>query len=446
MSNLSNIPKQSNFETTLASPIDSSQTTGITLAAQPSYTPSGETVRITILNPKGIEHITATGWTGNVLSGVTRGVASYTGGSSTARAHGAGVKVIIGNPWQLYNDIATAINSKLDKSGGVATTPLTDATYASLAALQAAFPSPTNGMSAYCTAEGKVYDGIGGSWVARESGGTFANASETVAGRVEAATSAETAAGTDTGGTGALVFPAPSHIATNVQNNNYVYAATSTGNDDYAITVSPAIAAYAAGQRFIFKTDVANTGACTLNVSGKGAKDIKKYHDQALEDNDIEAGSIVEVVYDGANFQLQTPCATNMSAANIKDLTDGGATTLHSHAGISRANNYDTYNWSGGATRTITHNLGKKPTRVRVFLASSTGTSYGYYNSGSTVCYAAWGGAPNMGGGDTYIGAFIYSGTWYYITLGGLTTTEMTLTCSSNPSARTYITWEVEAD
>lgn len=214
MADLSNIPKQSNFEVTLASPIDSSQTTGITLTDVPDYTPAGETVRITILDPKNIEHITCTGWssTTNILSGVTRGVAAYTGGASTAAAHGAGVKVVIGNPWQLYSDIATAINSKVDESGGVATTPWTVATYANLATLQAAYAVPTDGMEAFCTAEGKFYDGIGGSWVARESGGTFANASTTVAGKVEEATVAEQGSATGAGATGARLFPAVANL------------------------------------------------------------------------------------------------------------------------------------------------------------------------------------------------------------------------------------------
>jgi len=100
MTNLTDRPKQSNYEAVLASPITASQTTGITLSPAPSYASGGETTQFTILNPKGVEHITATGWSTStgILTGVTRGVVSYTGGSSTARAHGAGTKVVLGNP------------------------------------------------------------------------------------------------------------------------------------------------------------------------------------------------------------------------------------------------------------------------------------------------------------------------------------------------------------
>jgi hypothetical protein len=88
------------------------------------------------------------------------------------------------------------------------------------------------------------------------------------------------------------------------------YGASATGTDSYAITPTPAITAYAAGMRFRFKTDVANTGAATLAVSGLSAITIKKLHDQDLATGDIEAGQIVDVVYDGTNFQMQSGVAT----------------------------------------------------------------------------------------------------------------------------------------
>lgn len=88
-----------------------------------------------------------------------------------------------------------------------------------------------------------------------------------------------------------------------IQNSSYTYAADAEASDAYAITVSPAPSAYAAGQRFLFKANTANTGAASLNVNSLGAKTIKKHTDQDLATGDIEAGSVVEVVYDGTNFQ-----------------------------------------------------------------------------------------------------------------------------------------------
>lgn len=61
-------------------------------------------------------------------------------------------------------------------------------------------------MEVYLTTEGYFTDYVGGVWVARASG-AVANASTTVAGKVEIATDIELALGTNTGGTGAFLTP-----------------------------------------------------------------------------------------------------------------------------------------------------------------------------------------------------------------------------------------------
>lgn len=90
----------------------------------------------------------------------------------------------------------------------------------------------------------------------------------------------------------------------NLAHQAFNYAVPSGGSDAYAITVTPAPTAYAAGQVFKFKADVANTGAATLNVNSLGAKTIKKNKDETLADGDIQAGQIVECIYDGTDFQI----------------------------------------------------------------------------------------------------------------------------------------------
>jgi len=87
------------------------------------------------------------------------------------------------------------------------------------------------------------------------------------------------------------------------------YAASAVGTDAYAITIAPAITAYVTGMKFRFKADVANTGAATLAVSGLSALAIKKLNDQDLATGDIEAGQIIEVVYDGVDWQMQSQVA-----------------------------------------------------------------------------------------------------------------------------------------
>ena len=89
-----------------------------------------------------------------------------------------------------------------------------------------------------------------------------------------------------------------------------VYAADAGSTDDYAITLAPAPSAYATGQTFRFKANTANTGASTLNVNGLGAKTIKKNYNSDLATGDILANQLVEVIYDGTNFQMLSPVAT----------------------------------------------------------------------------------------------------------------------------------------
>lgn len=101
-------------------------------------------------------------------------------------------------------------------------------------------------------------------------------------------------------------------INTAVQRQNVVYGASSTGNDSYAITLSPVPASYTAGMTLRFLADVANTGVATLNANGLWAKTIKKTNDQDLASGDIEANQIVEVVYNATDdvWEMTSQIAT----------------------------------------------------------------------------------------------------------------------------------------
>lgn len=94
------------------------------------------------------------------------------------------------------------------------------------------------------------------------------------------------------------------------------YAADAGSTDAYAVTLSPAPAAYAAGMLVHFKANTANTGNATLNVNSLGAKNILKNHDQTLADGDIEAGQIVTVIYDGTQWQMQSPVSSGTSGSD----------------------------------------------------------------------------------------------------------------------------------
>jgi hypothetical protein len=111
-----------------------------------------------------------------------------------------------------------------------------------------------------------------------------------------------------------------------IQDGGLVYAADSGAADAYVIAPSPAITAYAAGQGFRVKIANANTGACTINVSGVGAKSIKRPDGNDPSADDMIAGQIAVLIYDGTNFQLTNP-ATDADTGDVVgpgSSTDGG--------------------------------------------------------------------------------------------------------------------------
>lgn len=144
--------------------------------------------------------------------------------------------------------------------------------------------------------------------------------------------------------------------------------AASTGSANaYVLAINAQIAAYATNQKFKFIANFANTGAATVNVNTLGAKTIKKNHDVDLEANDIENGSVVEVVYDGTNMQMISAGAIDISSANKTTLAAGdtsNASSLHKHlknCGLdSRAVA------SGAGTQNIAHGLGVTPKLIKI--------------------------------------------------------------------------------
>ncbi len=82
------------------------------------------------------------------------------------------------------------------------------------------------------------------------------------------------------------------------------WGGTSTGSaNTYAVTCSPAWAAYESGRALAFVPNVSNTGATTINVNGLGARTVR-YKNQALVGGELVAGVEALLVYDGTIFEL----------------------------------------------------------------------------------------------------------------------------------------------
>lgn len=152
---------------------------------------------------------------------------------------------------------------------------------------------------------------------------------EATKGIFEAATSAEVAAGDDSGSTTAPTVVRPSKLAEVIQKGSYLYAVEdgSGADDAYVAALVPAITAGTAGAIYVVKLTVANAGACTLDL-GFGAVAIKKWIAGALTDletNDIAANYTGIFEYDGTYFVLLATSAGQLTQAQISTLIANSA-------------------------------------------------------------------------------------------------------------------------
>lgn len=110
---------------------------------------------------------------------------------------------------------------------------------------------------------------------------------------------------------------------------NSFSGANDTGTADaYAIAPSIAISSYAAYQGFQFKALNTNTGASTLAVSALAAKTIKHLDGTDLLAGDIVAGAIIDVMYDGTNFQLLSSIGLRGTASTWRAAQTFNAATI----------------------------------------------------------------------------------------------------------------------
>lgn len=88
------------------------------------------------------------------------------------------------------------------------------------------------------------------------------------------------------------------------QSGAQIYGVDAGATDAYAISLTPTLTSYAAGESFNFFANSENSGPATLNVDGLGPVAIVNPDGSALNSAQIPAGSINHVVFDGTNFQL----------------------------------------------------------------------------------------------------------------------------------------------
>lgn len=151
------------------------------------------------------------------------------------------------------------------------------------------------------------------------------------------------------------------------------------GDDTYVCTLDPAITSMT-NLTFSMKVATGNTGAATVDVNGLGAKSIKKAQGGVTTDpatNDIRAGAVVLLAYDGTNFQLQSTLgnagAGTGDALVANPLSQFAATTSAQFSGVISDET--------GAGAVV---LATTPTLVTPVIGAATGTSVNL-SGGATV-------------------------------------------------------------
>lgn len=99
------------------------------------------------------------------------------------------------------------------------------------------------------------------------------------------------------------ISAADNAIVTGIQQQAWVFAIDTGLANAYVVAFTPK-PTITVGTRFYFKAVHANTGASTLAVNGGSAQPITKAGTTALAGAEIAANQIVQVVFDGTNWQL----------------------------------------------------------------------------------------------------------------------------------------------
>ncbi len=106
-----------------------------------------------------------------------------------------------------------------------------------------------------------------------------------------------------------------------VQSGKWLYVAAAGTANALTATLAPAPLALVAGMAARIKIAANNTGAATLNVNGLGVKAIKRLGGAAVVADDLVAGQILTLVYDGATWRSVSALASDQRAAGVAPLT-----------------------------------------------------------------------------------------------------------------------------
>jgi hypothetical protein len=91
----------------------------------------------------------------------------------------------------------------------------------------------------------------------------------------------------------------------------------------YTLTPATALPSYGLRMIVVFSPAVTNTGAATLNISGLGAKAIKRVNGNDVVSGDLQAGRLYSAFYNGVAFQLEAVTQNYIDQLVLSGLVPG---------------------------------------------------------------------------------------------------------------------------
>ena len=172
---------------------------------------------------------------------------------------------------------------------------------------------------------------------------------------------------------------------------------TVAGTNTLTGLATPALSGYAAGAQYSFLAQNNNTAAVTIDIDTLGVKSITKFGTTALVANDITAGAMMLIEYDGTQFQLINPANSvfdNITVDYIRETTTVSATAATGTINFDVATQSILYytanasaNWTlnvrGSASTTLNSLMSVGQTVTVTFMATQGATAY--YESVLTI-------------------------------------------------------------
>ncbi len=115
--------------------------------------------------------------------------------------------------------------------------------------------------------------------------------------------------------------------------------ATTGSANAYLLSLDAQIVSITQYAVFKFKASFTNTGAATLNINSIGAISLVKNGSTVLQQGDITSGQAYHVIYDGTNFQLQSPVPMNVQYDTDDQIIHGTMGDTFSSGDLSSNNN-----------------------------------------------------------------------------------------------------------